>query len=210
MTGVNEEARTHLREIVEKLAWRQTASINALGHSLKFVTELDVKQRIAGELDMHMKLFGRVRELYSDLGWSDLQSVVREDIDRVRYPETRIEFGAAYFLTGLAAAKAMHSYVECIHEPFAEIARTYVEAAPDRPSPTRFLAFAAETGNKPRAQEIVNNWYAVALETFELREGTDERVRELGLRSQTTADLIESFREHLQPFVAESGLTLPA
>ena len=206
---LSEEARTHLREIVERLAWRQTASINALGHSLKFVTELDVKRRIAGELDLHMRLFGRVRELYADLGWDDLQAVVRVDMDRVRYPQTRMEFGCAYYVTGLAEVQSMASYGECVCKPFADIAAAYVETAEERPSPTRFLAFAAEEGNRPRAQEILSTWYTVALETFTLREGADERVQELGLRAETTDELVEAYRERLAPFLSESGLQLP-
>lgn len=206
---IDEESKGLLREVVERLARRQIAAINVLGHCLKFVPELDVKWRVASELELHLRLFGRARDLYQELGWSDLESVVREDAAEIRYPQTRVEFGAAYFLTGFAEEASMQSYVECKHEPFAAIARTYVEAAPERPQPSRFQAFAAEPTNRPRAQEILTHWTAIALEAFELREGTDKRARELGLRSATTAELTEAFRARLAPFAAECGLELP-
>lgn len=206
---IDEESKGVLREVVERLAHRQIASINVLGHCLKLVPELDVKRRVASELELQMQLFGRARDLYRDLGWDDLEALVREDADEIRYPQTRIEFGAAYFLTGFAEEAAMQSFVECEHEPFAAIARTYVETAPERPQPSRFQAFAAEPTNRPRAQEILTHWTAIALEAFELREATDKRARELGLRSSTTAELREAFLARLAPFAAECGLELP-
>lgn len=210
MSALLEEARALLREIVERLAMRQMAAIDLLGHSLKLVPELEVKRRITGELDLHLRLFGRLRELYTGLGWSDLDAIVRDGAEEQRFPETRLEFGAAYFLTGLAEEASMQSYLECACQPFAAIAESYVEAAPERPVPSRFLAFAAEPTNRPRAQEILDQWYKTALATFALRAGTDQRVRELALRSRTTPELERAFRERLQPILAESGLRLPA
>ena len=98
---VDEEARTILRRIVESLAWRQLAVINILGHGLKYVTELDVKLRVVGELDRALELFQSVRALYADLGWTDIEAAVRERAEDVPYPESRLEFGIAYYVSGL-------------------------------------------------------------------------------------------------------------
>src|SRR5262245_678082 len=107
-----EEARPILRRIVESLAWRQLATINILGHGLKFVTELDVKLRVVGELDRALELFQSVRALYGELGWTDLESAVRDRAEGVPYPESRLEFGVAYYVSGLAEEVAMQTFVE--------------------------------------------------------------------------------------------------
>src|SRR5262245_19206926 len=109
---VSEEARAILRRIVESLAWRQLATINILGHGLKFVTELDVKLRVVGELDRALELFQSVRALYGELGWTDLESAVRERANSLPYPESRFEFGVAYYVSGLAEEVAMQTFVE--------------------------------------------------------------------------------------------------
>ena len=78
MTQLDEETRTLLRRIVESMAWRQVALINALGHSLKYVTDLEAKLAVASELDLSLRLFRQVEEVYRELGWADLESVVRD------------------------------------------------------------------------------------------------------------------------------------
>ena len=52
MTVHSEEQKQLLRRIVESFAWRQLASINMLGHCLKYIPELDTKLTVAAELDL--------------------------------------------------------------------------------------------------------------------------------------------------------------
>ena len=72
-SSLDEESKQLLRRIVESLAWRQLASMNILGHCLKFIDELDVKNAVADELELALRLFRQVRALYSELGWRDLR-----------------------------------------------------------------------------------------------------------------------------------------
>jgi len=207
---IDEESRAILRRIVESLAWRQLAVINILGHGLKFVTELDVKLRVVGELDRALELFQSVRALYGELGWTDLESAVRDRAEVVPYPESRLEFGVAYYLSGLAEEVAMQSFVESSHAPFAAIAKKHVEAAAQRPEPTRFIEYCSETPNRPHGQELLDRWVLAARRSFGRTDSPhDAQALKLRLKNKRAADLDRIFCERLQPFLAQCGLTLP-
>lgn len=207
----NEEARQLMRRVIESLAWREIISINTLGHCLKYVTELDRKHRVTAELDLNLRLLNESRALYAKLGWQDLESAVRDRLVRVPYPESRLDFGVAYFVYGLAEQVAMRAYATSSFEQFAAIARHYVEAATSRPEPSLFLEFCADPANRPRAQQYLNRWLAVALRSFG-RPGTagDARALALGLRSKSSAQMHDDFVASLEPFLGRCGLVMPA
>lgn len=207
---IDEESRVVLRRIVESLAWRQIATIDILGHGLKFVTELDTKQRVAGELQRALLLFRQVRDLYSELGWSELDAVVRERTGGMPYPETRIEFGMAYYVCGLAEEVAMRGYLESTYAPFARIAHEHLEAAASRPEPTRFLEYCTEPSNRPHGQQLIDLWVPVGRRSFGRHDSKfDARARKLGLKSMGAAQMDALFCERLTPFLEACGLTLP-
>jgi 1,2-phenylacetyl-CoA epoxidase catalytic subunit len=208
---LDEEARAILRRIVESLAWRQLAVINILGHGLKFVTELDVKLRVVGELDRALELFQSVRALYGELGWTDLESAVRERAQDVPYPESRLEFGVAYYVSGLTEEVAMQSFVESAYAPFAAIAKKHVEAAAQRPEPTRFLEYCSDPANRPHAQELLDRWVLAARRAFGRADSPhDAKALALGLKNRRSAELDRIFCQRLQPFLASCGLELTA
>lgn len=207
---LNEEARSILRKIVESLAWRQIAAVNVLGHCLKYVNDLDTKLRVATELDLNLRLLRETRDLYKGLGWTDLDSAVRERVASLPYPESRLEFGLCYYITGLAEQVAMESYASSASQEFAAIALSYVDAAPGRPEPTRFVEFACDPGNKPLAQQYLTRWILIAMPAFG-RAGSvgDERAVALGLRTRTSAEMRREFVARIAPFVERCGLVLP-
>ena len=208
---IDEESRAILRKIVEGLAWRQLASINILGHGLKFVTELDVKLRVVGELDRALELFQSVRGLYGELGWTDLESAVRERAESLPYPASRLEFGVAYYVSGLAEEVGMRAFVESSYSPFASIAKRHVEAAKQRPEPTRFLEYCSEPGNRPHGQEFLNLWVTVSRHSFGRTDSPhDARALALGLKTRRAAEMDAEFCRQLQPFLERCGLVLPA
>lgn len=210
MQGLDEEGRLLLREIVERLAWRQISGINTLGHCLKFIVELDNKLRIAAELDLNLRLFYQVRSMYQELGWEDLESAVRDDVRRLEYPASRMEFGAFYHITSLAERVAMSSYVNSSSKEFAAIARSYLDVAAKRPEPKHFLSFASDPANKPQASQFVEQWTRVAVLSFGRPDTPgDERAVELGLRERGTADMVREFFAELDPFLARCGLAMP-
>ena len=206
---IDEESRALLRRIVESLAWRQLAVINILGHGLKFVTELDVKLRVVGELDRALELFQSVRALYGELGWTDLESAVRERAQDVPYPESRLEFGVAYYVSGLAEEVAMQGFVESSHAPFAAIAKKHVEAAAQRPEPSRFIEYCSESSNRPHGQELLDRWVIAARRSFGRADSPhDARALALRLKNKRAAELDRIFCERLQPFLTSCGLKL--
>jgi len=207
---LDEEARVILRRIVESLAWRQLAVINILGHGLKFVNELDVKLRVVGELDRALELFQSVRVLYGELGWTDIESAVRERAQDVPYPETRLEFGVAYYVSGLTEEVAMQSFVESSYAPFAAIARKHVEAAAQRPESKRFREYCSDPANRPHAQQLLDRWVIAARRSFGRADTpNDLQALKLGLKNKRSADLDAVFCSRLQPFLTACGLKLP-
>ncbi len=198
-----------MRRIVESLAAHQLASINILGHCLKYVHELDVKSVVAAELDLALRLFREVRSLYQGLGWTDLGSVVRHRLDEIPYPGSRLEFGVFYYVSGLAERVAMESYAESSAGEFAAIARSHVEAAARRPEPTRFIDFASDPTNRPQAQQFLNRWVEIAGAALG-RPGTsaDARAVALGLRSRTSAEMHRVLHQRLVPFARRCRLEL--
>jgi hypothetical protein len=210
MTTHDEEKKGLLRRIVESLAWRQLASINMLGHCLKYVPELDTKLAVAAELDLALGLFREVRSLYRELGWTDLESAVRDRLGDIPYPGSRLEFGVAYYVTGQAEYVAMDAYTSSSYPEFAAIARSYADAATRRPEPARFLEFAADPTNRPQAQQYLNHWLEISRRSFG-RPGTvaGARAVELGLRSKSSADMDAEFRGKLEPFLKRASLQWP-
>ena len=197
---MDEEARVLLRRIVESLAWRQLASIDILGHCLKFVTELD----------RALSLFQSVHELYGELGWTDLEAAVRDRLGSLPYPASRLEFGVAYFVCGVAEEVAMQSYADSSCAPFAQIARSHVAASAERPEPTRFIEFCSEASNRPQAQAYLNTWVTIARRSFG-RSSTpaDARALALGLKRMRAAEIDALFCERLHPLLQRCGLKLP-
>ena len=210
-TQIDEESRAILRRIVESLAWRQLAVINILGHGLKFVTELDVKLRVVGELDRALELFQSLRALYAELGWTDLESAVRDRSQEVPYPESRLEFGVAYYISGLTEEVAMQGFVESSHAPFAAIAKKHVEAAAHRPEPTRFIEYCSEPSNRPHGQELLDRWVVAARRSFGRTDSPhDAQALKLGLTTKRGADLDRIFCERMAPVLVRCGLALPS
>ena len=204
---MDEEQKQLLRRIVENLAWRQLAVINILGHSLKFVGELEPKQRVASELDFALRLFREVHGLYDQLGWKNLDSAVREQLVETQYPASRAEFGLCFLVTGIAEVVAMENYVESTCPEFAAIARSHVAAAARRPEPKVFLEFASDPSRRPQAQEFLDRWVDFARRSFG-RPGTaaDRRAVELGLRKASVAEMEREFERRLGPFLERTHL----
>ena len=209
---LDEEAKGLLRRIVESQAYRQIMAMNILGHCLKFVQDLDDKMRLTEELGASQRIFREVRTLYRQLGWKGLESAVRDRMERIPYPESRIEFSVCLHLCNLAERVAMQAYVDSTSGEFAAVARSYLELSSGLKveGAANVTEFCSEPGNRPRAQQFVNRWLAIALTSFG-RPGSpgDARAVELGLRSRRSSEMIGSFLAEVRPFLAECGLTMP-
>jgi 1,2-phenylacetyl-CoA epoxidase catalytic subunit len=209
---MDEETKALLRRIVESQAWRQIAAMNVLGHCLKHVTDVEDKIRVARQLEGSLRVLQEVRELYAELGWTDLESAVRDRVEDMPLPESRHELSICRKLCDLAERVAMEAYVDSSSKQFAAIARTTLAQSDDfeKLRYGRFAEFCAEEGNRPRAQQLLNRWLSVTIPSFG-RPGSrgDVRAVELGLRSTSSAGMIERYFSELRPLLEETGLALP-
>jgi len=210
--SLTEEMRGLLKLIVEGQAYRQLMLCNIRGHGVKFVPELEAKLELARALEDSLGEFRDVEALYERLGRGDLVSAVRPKMDRVPYPESRMELAVCLFLCERVQNLMLSAYVESECSELAEIARERLAANRllEEPEDPAFLEFCADETNRPRAQEIFNRWLSLTLVAIGRPDSErDERAVELHLRSSHAGDVAGTFVEGLGPFMERAGLELP-
>ena len=211
--ALDEEARGLLRQILERQAYRQLVAGNIRGYGLRFLPELDVKIRFASELDQSLRVLREVERIYRAIDGRDLYEAVRARMERIPYPESRLELACCLALTGRAERAAARSYLACARPDFAAVARTLVQAdhrvADDEED--LFVAYSAERTHRPQAQRYWNRWLSVCLLSLG-RPGTprDQRAVELGLRSKRAAEVVEEFLDEVEPLRKRAGLDMPS
>jgi hypothetical protein len=207
-----EEAKGLLRRIVERQAYRQMMLEKIRGHGLKFVPEIDAQILLAQDIVHSLQLMQQIELVYSQLGGNDLVTAVRDKMERIPYPASRLELAICLALCDRAERVVAESYVGSRSSDFAEIALSIL--AMDRTS-TRageelFKGFCAEPGNHPAAQQMFQRWLGITVQAMG-RPGTqgDERAFALGLRKQRCGDSLRQYVEELKPLMASCRLVLP-
>lgn len=209
---LDEEARGLLRQIVERQAYRQLVAGNIRGFGLQFLPELDVKIRFTAELDQSLRVLREVERIHGRLGGEDLDAAVRPRMERIPYPESRLELASCLALTGRAERAAARSYIGCVDKDFAAVARTLVEA--DRrvteDEESLFVEYASERSHRPQAQLYWDRWLVVCLLSLG-RPGTkrDRSAVALGLRTQHAAEVVRGFLDEVEPLRVKAGLAMP-
>ena len=133
-------------------------------------------------------------------------------MDRVPYPESRMELAVCLFLCERVQYMALEAYVESACEELAEIARERLEASRllDLPDDPAFLEFCADESNRPRVQEIFNRWIGLTVLALGRPDNVrDARAVELGLRSRLMSEVARDFVESLEPLMERCGVELP-
>src|SRR6185295_3671399 len=95
---LDQESQALLRRIVERQAYRQLMAANIRGHGLKFVPELEEKVLLARDLEHSLRILEQVESLYAALGGTDLSMAVRNPMDRIPYPSSRLELAVCLSL----------------------------------------------------------------------------------------------------------------
>src|SRR5690349_8860911 len=210
---LDEESKSLLRRIVERQTYRQMMIEKIRGHGLKFVPEIDAQILLAQNIVSSLKLMQQIELCYAQLGGSDLVLSVRDKMERIPYPASRLELSICLALCDRAERVAAESYVESRSSEFAAIALSIL--AMDRTS-TRageelFKGFCAEPGNRHAAQQMFQRWLAITVQAMG-RPGTkgDERAAALGLRRQRCGDSLRQYLEELKPLIASCGLSMPS
>ena len=210
---LDEESRGLLRQILERQAYRQLVAGNIRGYGLQFLPELDVKIRFTAELDQSLRVLREVERIYEDLGGQDLYAAVRPRMERIPYPESRLELACCLALTGRAEKAAARSYLECADNNFAAVARTLAEADHRviEDEERLFVEYASERSHRPQVQYYWDRWLVVCLLSLgRPRTTRDQRAVELGLRTQRAAEVVRGFLDDVEPLRVEAGLVMPS
>ncbi len=209
---LDEEAKGLLRRIVERTAYRQMMVANIRGHGLKYVIDVAEKSLVVRDLEAGLEILRQVERLYGELDGGGLAMAVRDSMDRIPYPYSRLELAVCLSLVGRAERLVAAAYLGSRSTGMASIARRIHDQ--EHPG-TRMLEmqladFCAEAGNRATAQQFVNRWLAIALVAFG-RPGTqgDQRSFELGLRSTRIAQLVAQFLGEVRPWCESFQLALP-
>jgi len=211
-TILDEEAKALLRRIVERTAYRQIMVANIRGHGLKYLIDVTEKTQLVRDLEAGLDILRHVERLYGELDGDGLALSVRDAMDRIPYPYSRLELAVCLSLVGRAERLVATTYFESKSAGMASIARRIHDL--ERPG-TRMLEmqladFCAEAGNRPTAQQFVNRWIAISLVAFG-RPGTvgDQRSFALGLRSKRVDQLVKLFLAEAAPWCGSYHLVLP-
>jgi hypothetical protein len=208
----DEEARVLLGKIVEGQAYRQLMLSNIRAHGLKYLPDVEDKIAQAERLTLSLVHFREVQRLYADLAGGDVVSAVRGRMDRIPYPQSRMELAVCLFLCMRAERAALEAYLDCVAADFAAIARTRLEFAPpgDVPRDAAFVEFCADPSNRPHAQQMVNRWLAICLLSLGRPDSPgDARAVALGLRTRRAGETVSDFLAGLAPFLEACNLALP-
>ena len=210
---LDEESKGLLRRIVERTAYRQLMAVNIRGHGIKYLTEIEEKISLTGDIESALNGLAAIDLLYTKLGGTELIFAVRDLMERLPYPYSKLELGMCLALVDRTERLVLESYLESRSLEMASIARTLQDDL--RPGTRRLeeyaARFCAEPGNRPTAQQFLNRWIAIAIVAFG-RPGSagDKRAVELRLRTRPVEDMVRRFQSELKPFVVSLGLNMPA
>jgi 1,2-phenylacetyl-CoA epoxidase catalytic subunit len=209
----DEESRGLLRKIVEGHAYRQLMLANIRGHGIKYLPELDQKLVNVRRLADLLPPVQVVIDLYAEIDGGDLVSAVRDRMERIPYPTSRLELAVCLFLCMRAERHALEAYADCrVSSALAELsrARLALVATGDLPRDGVFVDYCSDPANRPHAQQMLNRWLALCLVALGRPGSTgDARAVALGLRSRHAADIAAEFLAGLQPFLDATGLAVP-
>jgi hypothetical protein len=210
---LDEESKSLLRRIVERQAYRQMMLEKIRGHGLKFVPEIDAQILLAQDIVHSLQLMQQIELCYSQLGGSDLVMAVRDKMERIPYPASRLELAICLALCDRAERVAAESYVDSRSEDFAAIALSILamDRTSTRAAEELFKGFCSEPGNRHAAQQMFQRWLGITVQAMG-RPGTrgDERAFTLGLRKQRCGDSLRQLVEELRPLMTSCHLVLPS
>ena len=206
------EYRATLKQMIESQAYREISAANLLGHSLKFVRDLELKKEIAHDLEEELEHYEAASRLHREAGFGDVGEAIRDRLDRVPYPGSWLELAVAQFLYDRAGKFHLREYRDCSYAPYARSVSKILEEEEEHESfGEKFLAaFCAEASQRPRAQELFNKWLPVALLSFG-RPGTPGNAFaiEVGLKKRDSGEVMKEFLEDIKPTMRACGLVFP-
>jgi len=205
------EARGLLLQIAERHAFRHHAAINLRGHGLQLLEEPRELRAYLEELDFHLGLYEEVERIHAELGGKALADAVMPRMERVPYPETRLELACCLSITRRGERAAAKSYIECVHAGFAGVSRRVLEAEGGTREEDVLVAFCQHDDHRASAQSFWGRWVQLCLGSVgRLGNTADRRTVELGLRAESAAEVVRMFLDDLEPLREACSLSLPA
>ncbi|MCK6446025.1 MAG: hypothetical protein L6Q99_06490 [Planctomycetes bacterium] len=209
---LGEESRGLLVKIVEGLAYREVMLANIRGHGLKFVHELDAKLKLVRELETALVLFREIERIYAALGSRDVISAVRDRMERIPYPSSRLELELCLFLCEKTSRTALAAYRGGKCRELEALCLSRLESIVERAEPegSAFVEFCADPTNRPHAQQMFTRWLGISMLAMG-RPGSkgDTRAVELGLRRTHVETIGRGFLAELEPFRQRCHLAWP-
>jgi len=209
---MDEEARGLLRKIVEGQGYRQLMLANIRSHGLKFIPYIEGKLALADDLNHSLRQVREVDRLYGQVSDDNLLLRVRDRMDRIPYPQSRLELAVCLFLCERVERAALLAYTDSAYRDLAAVSITRLESMPveDLPSDPIFVEYCADRGNAVHAQQLFNRWLKLTLIALGRPSSRgDERAVALGLRSRPVVKIVADYLAGLAPFLAKTGLYLP-
>lgn len=205
------EARGLLLQIAERHAFRHHAAVNLRGHGLQLLEEPSELRVYLEELDFHLGLYEEVQRIHTALGGQALADAVMPRMERVPYPETRLELACCLSITRRGERAAAKSYHGCAHEGFADVSRRVLEAEGGTREEDVLVAFCQHEDHRVSAQDYWGRWVQLCLGSVgRLGSAADRRTVELGLRAEPAAQVVRMFLDDLEPLREACSLSLPA
>ena len=209
---MDEEARGLLRKIVEGQGYRQLMLANIRSHGLKFIPDIEGKLALAEDLNHSLRQVREVDRLYGQVSEDNLLNRVRDRMDRVPYPQSRLELAVCLFLCERVERTALLAYTDSAYRDLAAVSITRLESMPveDLPPDPIFVEYCADEGNAVHAQQLFNRWLKLTLIALGRPSSRgDERAVALGLRSRPVDQIVADYLDGLAPFLAKTGLSMP-
>lgn len=208
----DEETRGLLKKIVEGQAYRQLMLANIRGHGLKYLPAVEDKLERVAALNDSLRQFQDVERLYAGLGYGDVVTAVRDKMERIPYPTSRMELAVCLFLCERVAHHALLAYQDSSCVEFAAIARTRLAASRslEQIDDSAFVEYCQDPTNRPHAGQLVQRWLSITLLSLG-RPGSlgDGRAVALGLRTEPIETIARGFLDGLAPFLERCHLALP-
>ena len=209
---MDEEARGLLRKIVEGQGYRQLMLANIRSHGLKFIPDIEGKLALADDLNHSLRQVREVDRLYRQVSDDNLLNRVRDRMERVPYPQSRLELAVCLFLCERVERTALLAYTDSAYRDLAAVSITRLESmlVEDLPHDPIFVEYCTDRGNAAHAQQLFNRWLKLTLLALGRPSSRgDERAVALRLRSRPVVQIVSDYLAGLAPFLAKTGLGSP-
>lgn len=205
------ETRRLSREVAERHAFRHLAAANLRGAGLPYLADLSEVTEYSIEIAFHVELLGRLESSYAELGGADLGDALLARLERLPYPESRLELAVCLSITDRGELALARSYLESSYPCFAEVSRLVLDRERPRDREAELLTDLCRKGDqRVRAQRHWNRWVQGCLASVgRLGTPADLRTAELGLRAHPAAEVARAFLDDLEPLRDACGLSLP-